>query len=128
MSWGALAGNAAMAEESFDRGQALYENHCQACHEDWAHKREEARVVGSLDALRARVRLARRWRGERPRLVEDVQVLQSHPGGSILFRQQVLLEISSTDIRERIGRGLSPRYLLPDAVCDYIRDKGLYRP
>jgi len=63
-----------------------------------------------------------------PRLVEDVQVLQSHPGGSILFRQQVLLEISSTDIRERIGRGLSPRYLLPDAVCDYIRDKGLYQP
>jgi len=55
MSCGVLAGNAAMAEESFDRGQALYENHCQACHEDWAHKREEARVVGSLDALRARV-------------------------------------------------------------------------
>ncbi|MCG6865359.1 MAG: cytochrome c [Thiogranum sp.] len=43
------------AAEQFDRGQALYENHCQACHEDWAHKREQARAVGSLDALRARV-------------------------------------------------------------------------
>jgi len=62
------------------------------------------------------------------RLVDDVQALRSEPGGSILFRQQVLLEISSTEIRERIGRGLSPRYLLPDAVCDYIRERGLYRP
>jgi nicotinate-nucleotide adenylyltransferase len=63
-----------------------------------------------------------------PRLVDDVQALRSEPGGCILFRQQVLLEISSTEIRERIGRGLSPRYLLPDAVCDYIRERGLYRP
>jgi nicotinate-nucleotide adenylyltransferase len=66
------------------------------------------------------------WLG--PRLVEDAQILRGKPGGNILFRQQVLLEISSTDIRERIGRGLSPRYLLPDAVCDYIRERGLYRP
>jgi mono/diheme cytochrome c family protein len=39
----------------FDRGQALYENHCRSCHEEWAHKREEGRVIGSLDGLRARV-------------------------------------------------------------------------
>ena len=38
----------------FDRGQALYENHCQHCHEGWAHTRD-GRVVDSLDGLRLRV-------------------------------------------------------------------------
>ena len=38
----------------FDRGQALYENHCMECHESWAHSRE-GRHVTSLDALRKRV-------------------------------------------------------------------------
>jgi mono/diheme cytochrome c family protein len=50
-----LGVSGSVAAEPFDRGQALYENHCQSCHEDWAHKREQARAVGSLDALRARV-------------------------------------------------------------------------
>ena len=34
----------------FDRGRALYENHCITCHEDWAHT-GDIRKVG----LRARV-------------------------------------------------------------------------
>ena len=38
----------------FDRGRALYENHCQTCHEDWAHARGN-RKVATLDGLRARV-------------------------------------------------------------------------
>ena len=38
----------------FDRGRALYENHCQTCHEDWAHTRGN-RKVATLDGLRARV-------------------------------------------------------------------------
>ena len=36
------------------RGQALYENHCQACHETWVHQR--LRHVHSLQALEQRVR------------------------------------------------------------------------
>lgn len=63
----------------------------------------------------------------RPRRAQSIDELRVSPGGSVLFRHQVLLEISSTDIRERIGRGLSPRYLLPRSVCDYIQDRGLYR-
>ncbi|MBI3857426.1 MAG: nicotinate (nicotinamide) nucleotide adenylyltransferase [Planctomycetes bacterium] len=38
-----------------------------------------------------------------------------------------LLEISSNEIRDRIRRGLSVRYLMPEAVERYIRRKGLYR-
>ncbi len=35
--------------------------------------------------------------------------------------------ISSTDIRDRIKRGLSVRYLTPDPVIDYIKEHNLYR-
>lgn len=38
-----------------------------------------------------------------------------------------LLDISATDLRRRIAAGQSIRYLTPDGVCDYIRDRGLYR-
>jgi nicotinate-nucleotide adenylyltransferase len=37
------------------------------------------------------------------------------------------LPISATAIRERVQRGLSVRYLLPDAVDAYIAERGLYR-
>ena len=39
-----------------------------------------------------------------------------------------LVDLSSTDLRARVSAGRSIRYLTPDAVCDYIRAKGLYRP
>ena len=37
-----------------DRGQALYENHCQECHDERAHTRE-GRKVDSVAGLRASV-------------------------------------------------------------------------
>ena len=36
------------------------------------------------------------------------------------------VEISSTDIRSRVRRGQSIRYVVPDAVRDYITQHGLY--
>lgn len=37
------------------------------------------------------------------------------------------VEISSTDIRGRVSKGLSVKYMLPDGVIDYISKKGFYR-
>jgi mono/diheme cytochrome c family protein len=40
--------------KEFTRGQALYENHCQSCHADWAHTRSERKVT-SMGELHQRV-------------------------------------------------------------------------
>ncbi len=37
------------------------------------------------------------------------------------------LAVSATAVRERVRRGQSVRYLVPDAVADYIAERGLYR-
>jgi mono/diheme cytochrome c family protein len=40
----ASAVNSPLAAQEFDRGQALYENHCKECHEAHAHTREGSRI------------------------------------------------------------------------------------
>ncbi len=37
-----------------------------------------------------------------------------------------LIDISSTQIRRRLGQAKTVKYLTPDAVIDYIRKRGLY--
>jgi nicotinate-nucleotide adenylyltransferase len=44
----------------------------------------------------------------------------------ITLHEMPLLEVSSTAIRRRLKRGQPVRYLVPDAVERYIRDRGLY--
>ena len=79
-------------------------------------------------------RLLPRWKSidEVRRLAEFVIV--TRPGDRVSHNRPKdhivrapLLEISSSEIRERAGKGLSLRYLLPDSVERYIREKGLYR-
>jgi len=53
MLCGAFLAVPAPAQEQFDRGEALYDNHCRACHEGWAHTRE-GRHVRTLAELRRR--------------------------------------------------------------------------
>ena len=49
------------------------------------------------------------------------------PAGRIVPFAITALEISASAIRQRLARGLSVRYLVPDAVLDYIDSQQIYR-
>ncbi len=61
------------------------------------------------------------------RLADEIREIKQSLGGDIREIKAPMFEISSTDIRKRISDGLSVRHMLPDAVCDYISESGLYR-
>jgi len=62
----------------------------------------------------------------RARLAPAPSALREAPAGSVLVVDMPALEISATDIRRRCSEGRSIRYLLPDAVTDYIQTHRLY--
>ncbi len=45
----------------------------------------------------------------------------------LVWLEMPLIEISASGVRERVRRGLSIRYLVPEGVAVYIRERGLYR-
>ena len=47
--------------------------------------------------------------------------------GRVLLLEGPGLPISSTEIRRRVARGSSIRYLVPAAVAEYVDKRGLYR-
>jgi nicotinate-nucleotide adenylyltransferase len=53
--------------------------------------------------------------------------LVHHSGFQIQFLTVTALDISASDIRQRIRRGRSIRFLLPPAVERYLAREGLYR-
>jgi nicotinate-nucleotide adenylyltransferase len=73
---------------------------------------------------------------EAPEVLKDLMAARSvagpagsqAPAGEILLLTQTPLAISASLIRSLLAQGRSPRYLLPDAVLDYIEINGLYRP
>jgi len=60
------------------------------------------------------------------RLTETAADIRGAPAGRIIARETTRLDISATRIRLMAGGGGNPRYLLPDAVLDYIRSNHLY--
>jgi len=54
-------------------------------------------------------------------------VVAPFPGGRGVARVEgPSLPISATQVRERVGRGLSVRYLVPGTVAEFIARRGLY--
>lgn len=58
---------------------------------------------------------------------DDNAVLRHAPAGRVLVRQLRPLAISSTEIRQLLAEGRSPRFLLPGPVLDYIQERQLYQ-
>ena len=60
----------------------------------------------------------------------ELEALESSIPGiarSMLFLDVPPVDISSSDIRERVGQGLPFRHLVPEEVAKYIEEQGLYR-
>jgi nicotinate-nucleotide adenylyltransferase len=71
------------------------------------------------------------WSGElrmlmEERLAEDADALHGSASGRVLSLQVTQLAISSTDIRQRLKTGRSPRFLMPESVIEYIEQNQLY--
>ena len=60
------------------------------------------------------------------RLKHHSSALHECIAGNIVLHPVTPLDISATDIRKQIASGRNPRYLLPDAVYQYIREHGVY--
>jgi len=67
--------------------------------------------------------LAREYAG---RTMAQPLAVHLAPAGGIVVVPIAALDISSTRIRECLSLGVSPRYLLPDSVLDYIERNALY--
>lgn len=52
--------------------------------------------------------------------------IEPYLAGRVHFAEAPLLGISGTEIRARLRAGRSIRYLVPDAVREYIQEQGLY--
>jgi nicotinate-nucleotide adenylyltransferase len=61
------------------------------------------------------------------RTVMSVPELLNQSAGSVLKIDVTRLSISSSNIRQLLLEGKSPRFLLPDPVLEYIGLNSLYR-
>ncbi len=60
-------------------------------------------------------------------LEQNIMEISSEYNAKMFCIEIPLLAISSTDIRNRVRNGKPIKYLLPEKVENYIKEKGLYR-
>jgi nicotinate-nucleotide adenylyltransferase len=109
-----LGGDAFLGLPSWHRWQELLDY----CHIVVAHRPHAALQPDTLPEP-----LKTLWEQSGTLKVED---LGRNKSGRIFTQPITALDISATKIREDLKQGKSPRYLLPDAVIDYIRTQKLY--
>jgi len=63
-----------------------------------------------------------------PRMTTESRSLASAPAGRVTRIEVTQLEIAATAVRDSLERGIAPRFLVPDAVLEYIAAHGLYAP
>ncbi len=61
------------------------------------------------------------------RMVTTPDALANQRQGSVLGVEVTQLQVSSSAIRSMVRAGRSPRFLVPDAVLEYLRTENLYR-
>lgn len=64
---------------------------------------------------------------KKEKLHEKIEELKLLHGARISVTDTTAVDISSTLIREKVGGGRSIKYLVPEAVEEYIHEHGLYR-
>lgn len=106
-----MGGDAVLAIDSWHRWQELL---------DWAHVVVIARPGWQLPAAGA----VADWLASHH--LADRNELRQRAAGGIVIEELRPLDISSTEIRELLAAGRSPRYLLPESVLDYIDHNHLY--
>lgn len=57
----------------------------------------------------------------------EMDFLRETYGARINLVETPRFEISSSDLRDRLSKGKSVRYLIPDQIIVYIQEKGYYR-
>ena len=88
------------------------------CHIVVAHRPNTPPQPGNMP-----VPLTALWEKSATTRIED---LAAKNAGHILLQHITPLDISATSIREDLKQNTSPRYLMPDAVIDYIHAQQLY--
>ena len=61
------------------------------------------------------------------RVVTTPAALRDHVAGKVIQLELTQLEISSTQIRRQVSQGLTPRYLMPEAVVSFLDTQAIYR-
>lgn len=67
--------------------------------------------------------LAREYAG---RIMQQPLAVHLAPAGGVAVTPITALDISATRIRQALGKRSTPRYLLPQAVLEYVHSQGLY--
>jgi len=139
----AIAGNPyfSVSRLELDSSEVSYTaNTLKACREEFGAETELYFIIGTdaflnLEKWYAAEELLAGYSfavGTRPGYRDEernalIARLRERYGAKIVPICNAEVEISSTEIKNRIGEGKSIRYLVPERVEEYIRNHGLYR-